>query len=147
VIGWGSSTLNMLEENSVQCHKVNGAYGSSEISEGSGLRFANYRSEITWRMREALDPNAKQPVALPPDPALKADLAAYKWKMTKGGIQVRSKEEMKAELGRSPDDGDSVIMANIAVLKIEQYDELAASIRASRSKRDGEPDIYADLYT
>lgn len=147
VIGWGSSTLNMLEENSVQCQKVNGAYGSNEISEGSGLRFANYRSEITWRMREALDPNAKQPVALPPDSALKADLAAYKWKMTKAGIQVRSKEEMKAELGRSPDDGDAVIMANIAVLKTEQYDELAASIRASRSRRDGEPDIYADLYT
>jgi hypothetical protein len=74
-------------------------------------------------------------------------LAAYKWKMTKGSIQVRSKEEMKAELNRSPDDGDAVIMANIAVLKIEQYDELAASLRASRSKRDGEPDIYADLYT
>jgi hypothetical protein len=25
VIGWGSSTLNMLQENEVQCHSVNGA--------------------------------------------------------------------------------------------------------------------------
>jgi hypothetical protein len=36
--------------------------------------------------------------------------------MTKGGIQVRSKAEMKVELGRSPDKGDAVIMANIAIL-------------------------------
>lgn len=144
VIGWGSSTLNMLQENQIQCHIVNGAEGSQAVSE-AGLRFANYRSEIVWRMREALDPAKKHPVDLPPDPALKSDLAAYKWKMTKGGIQVRPKEEMKIDLGRSPDDGDAVIMANIEVMKIEVEDELRDSLRR-RHQDDGEPDIYRDLY-
>lgn len=139
VIGWGSSTLNMLEENQVQCHRVNGANGSLERSRDGSLKFANYRSEITWRMREALDPAEKDPIALPNDPALRADLAAYKWKMTKSGIQIRAKDEMKAELGRSPDDGDAVIMANIAVMKAEVYDML----HAERNAQD--EDLYAEL--
>lgn len=139
VIGWGSSTLNMLEENQVQCHPVNGAAGSLDRSKQGALKFANYRSEIVWRMREALDPTNPDPVALPPDPGLKADLAAYKWKMTKGGIQVRSKDEMKEELGRSPDDGDAVIMANIVTMKQEQYEE----IRDVRKAKDF--DRYAEI--
>lgn len=143
VVGWGSSTLNMLEENSVQCHRVNGAAGSDAVS-SSGMRFANYRSETVWKMREALDPSNKQPVSLPPDPALRADLAAYKWKMTKGGIQVRSKEEMKADLNRSPDDGDAVIYANIEVMKVELYEELRED-RRRRGPNDV-PDVYAELY-
>jgi hypothetical protein len=80
-------------------------------------------------MREALDPANDDPVSLPPDPALRADLAAYKWKMTAAGIQVRSKEEMQEELGRSPDDGDAVIMANIVTMKIEDYEELREQVR------------------
>lgn len=123
IVGWGSSTYDMLRENKVQCHSVNGARGSLERSI-SGLPFANYRSEIVWRMREALDPTQPDPIAIHPDPAVRADLAAYKWKMTRAGIQVRSKEEMKAELGRSPDDGDAIINANIVVMKEEVYEEI-----------------------
>lgn len=138
VVGWGSSTLTMLQENEVQCHSVNGANKSLERSKDSSLKFANYRSEIVWRMREALDPTNTDPIALPPDPALKADLAAYKWKMTASGIQVRSKDEMKAELGRSPDDGDAVINANIIVMKLEQYVEL-------RGQKKPEFDRYEEI--
>lgn len=124
VVGWGSSSANFLEDNEVQIHKVNGAAKSIERSKDGALKFANYRAEIVWRMREALDPANEDPIALPPDPALRADLAAYKWKMTAAGILVRSKEEMKQELGRSPDDGDAVINANIVVMKIEQFEEI-----------------------
>jgi hypothetical protein len=140
VIGWGSSTLNMLQENEVQCHSVNGANGSLERSKEGALKFANYRSEIVWRMREALDPTSSDPCALPPDPALKADLAAYKWKMTKSGIQVRSKDEMKEELGRSPDDGDAVIMANIVVMKVEQYEAIRESMKQPYDRYEELPD-------
>ena len=71
----------------------------------------------------------------------KADLAAYKWKVTKGGIQVRSKEEMKEELGRSPDDGDAVIYANIPVMKIEQFEEIR-SVAGRDFNRYAEIDDY-----
>jgi ethanolamine utilization protein EutQ (cupin superfamily) len=77
---------------------------------------------------------------LPPDPALKADLAAYKWKMTKSGIQVRSKDEMKEELGRSPDDGDAVIMANIVVMKVEQYEAIRESMKQPYDRYEELPD-------
>jgi hypothetical protein len=151
VVGWGSSTLNMLEENKVQCVRINGAEGSNNRTNDGAMRFANYRSELVWRMREALDPANQEPVSLPPDPKLKADLCAYKWKMTKGGIQVRSKDEMKAELGRSPDDGDAVIYANVEVMKVEQWEELAEQNRggfdryqdAGYDRGGGDYDRYA----
>ena len=85
--------------------------------------FFNLRSELVWRMRETLDPANPVKCALPNDPALKADLCAYKWTPVKGPkktvIKVRSKDEMKEDLGRSPDKGDAVIMANIDTLKEE----------------------------
>ena len=138
VIGWGSSTLNMLQENEVQCHAVNGAAKSLERSDVGNLRFFNYRAEIVWRMREGLDPANPDPWALPPDPELRADLASYKWKMTASGIQVRSKDEMKDELGRSPDKGDAVVMAAIVVMKLADYDAL-------RDQSRGGFDRYSEL--
>lgn len=135
IVGWGSSTYNMLQENEVQCHPVNGAYKSIERTADGTLGFFNYRAEIVWRMREALDPTNPDPVALPPDPALRADLAAYKWKMTRTGIQVREKAEMKTDLGRSPDDGDAVINANIVVVKEEVYEALHQESRTHNFDR------------
>jgi hypothetical protein len=138
VIGWGSSTLNMLQENEVQCLAVNGAAKSLGFSNIGGMKFANYRSELVWRFREGLDPANPNPWAIHPDPEVKADLAAYKWKMTAAGIQVRSKDEMKQELGRSPDSGDAEIMAAIPTLKQEVYVEL-------REQNQGGFDRYREL--
>lgn len=139
IVGWGSSTYNFLEENNVQCHAVNGAARSLERTKDGKLGFYNYRAEIVWRMREALDPANPNPISLHPDPALRADLAAYKWKITRAGIQVRSKEEMKEELGRSPDDGDAVINANIETMKIETYEELREQARQPFDRYDELP--------
>ena len=74
-------------------------------------------------MREALDPANPDPIALPPDPQLRSDLAAYKWKLTKAGIQIGSKDEMKKEIGRSPDRGDAVCLANMVTVKNEVIDQ------------------------
>jgi hypothetical protein len=61
--------------------------------------------------REALEPNLGEPVALPVDAELLADLAAPTWKLTPRGIQLESKEDVKKRIGRSPDKGDAVINA------------------------------------
>jgi hypothetical protein len=66
---------------------------------------------LHWKFREALDPVTGAGVALPPDQALAADLAAARWKFTARGIQVELKDEIRKRLGRSPDRGDAVIMA------------------------------------
>lgn len=137
VIGWGLTTANFLTENNVQTIRVNAAAKSVERSRDGQLTFANKRAELVWRMREALDPTNDDPGALPPDPELRSDLAAYKWKPSKGGIIVRSKDEMKVELGRSPDKGDAVCMANMDTIKDEAWEEI---------QRGAKPyDRYADL--
>ena len=137
LIGWGLTVHNSLHENRVQVIGINAANGSKEVTADSKLRFANKRAELVWRMRETLDPSNPVRVQLPPDPSLRADLTAYKWKITKQGILVRSKDEMKEDLGRSPDDGDAVIMANIDTIKQEVVD---AMIKVRRAY-----DPYAEL--
>ena len=63
-------------------------------------------------MRELLAPESQITVALPPDPQLRADLASYRWKLMSGGvIQIEMKEDIKKRIGRSPDDGDAVILS------------------------------------
>jgi hypothetical protein len=54
-------------------------------------------------------------------------------------IKIKLKDEMKVELGRSPDDGDAVIMANIDTLK----DEAAEALIAAHTRKAYDP--YADL--
>ena len=119
IIGWGSSAYDTLKSNKVQVIGINAARKSVGRSLDGGLPFANLRAEMVWRMREALDPAKDSAIALPDDAQLKADLCAYKWKPTTQGIQIESKEEMIKRLGRSPDDGDAVCMANITTVKTE----------------------------
>ena len=124
VVGWGLTTANFLTENEVQVVACNGANGTTETSKDGRFHFKNFRAMMVWRMREALDPEGDDPCALPFDPQLRADLAAYKWKLTSTGIQIGSKDEMKLELGRSPDDGDAVCQANLVTMKDEVFEEM-----------------------
>lgn len=129
VIGWGSSCFDFLISNKVQAIKINGSSKTEELSKEAGLRFANDRARLVWRMREALDPTNPFPIDLPDDGDLLADLSAYRWKMTPSGILIESKEEMRERLGRSPDDGDAVCYALEATLKEEIIvDRLAAIV-------------------
>ncbi len=139
LIGWGLTVHNVLHDNRVQAIGINSARGSKALTADGRLAFANLRAELAWRMREALDPVNPHPIALPPDPALRADLTAYKWTNTKSGILVRSKDEMKIALGRSPDDGDAVLMANIDTIKQEVIDEMVKA----RVRKTYDP--YAEL--
>jgi hypothetical protein len=140
LIGWGLTVHNSLVENHIQTVGVNVARSSHACTVDGKFDFFNLRSELVWRMREALDPDAKDQIALPPDPALKADLCAYRWSIGKGKkrpvIRVMSKDDMKKLLGRSPDRGDAVCMANIETLKTEE-------VEALKPKRAYDP--YADL--
>jgi hypothetical protein len=81
------------------------------------MRFVNLRAEMYWRFMEALDPLADDPIALPDDTELLADLAAITYKITARGIQMESKDEIKKRLMRSTDKGDAVVMANISTPK------------------------------
>lgn len=138
VVGWGSSPYDFLNTNGVHAVPVNGASKSHLKTKDGRLSFANKRAEIWWKMREALDPNSRDPIALPDDTALRADLCAPKWKLTGTGILIESKEDLIKRLGRSPDRGDAVCLANMTTVPRDFWEqEEHQSNDASRSATTG----------
>ncbi|MGB3882005.1 MAG: terminase [Diaphorobacter nitroreducens] len=119
-IGIGSSALDFLTGLGLNVHPVVGSEASSLMDKAGQLHFKNKRAEYYWRLREALDPTAPDPIALPPDSELLGDLTAPRYKvvtMGKGAaIQISSKDDIRDVLGRSPDKGDSVAMTFVADL-------------------------------
>jgi hypothetical protein len=110
--GWGGDALIALKDNNIDCVAFNGVQASMARTRDGKLRFVNKRAAATWRMREELDPSQEggSAIALPPDPELKSDLAAYRYELTAAGIKIEDKKRMIERLGRSPDKGDAVIM-------------------------------------
>jgi hypothetical protein len=111
--GFGSGVYSHLKNNVVglTLHAHNGANGSTATDRSKKFKFANKRAEVYWKFREALEPGLGQPVQLPQDPELLADLAATTWKLTRQGILMEEKNDIRKRIGRSPDKGDAVIMA------------------------------------
>lgn len=137
VIGWGLSCCNFLTANGVQVVPINFANGSKGKTKDGTLEFFNLRAEVIWRMREELDPTNPNPIALPPDPRLRGDLASYRWELRPGGIFIQSKEQQKKVLGHSPDDGDACCLANITTMKVGVLEGWVANAKRG--------DRYAEL--
>lgn len=111
--GWGGSAYDHLRVNDSDSviGIIPGAGSAGRSLEGR-LAFKNVRAEMWWRFREALDPTSDHRIALPNDPELRRELAAPKYKIVSGNvIQIEDKAEIKKRLTRSPDKGDSVVMA------------------------------------
>lgn len=114
--GYGGATKMRLQDNNVEPivgHK--GAEASPRRTADQAFGFYNKRSEAFWRLREALDPaqDGGSDVALPDDPELVSDLTAPRYEITPKGVKVETKEKVVERLGRSPDKGDAVVMANL----------------------------------
>lgn len=112
IIGVGASVWDILQMQGIGAAAVNFGAGSDATDRSGRLHFVNLRAEMWWKMREALDPVHGDNLALPPDPELRADLCAPRWKPTTRGIQIEAKEDIKERIGRSPDCGDAVVLAN-----------------------------------
>lgn len=107
VIGVGAGVVDRLEEMGADVVGVNVAEAASNPEQ-----FANLRTELWWGLRERLKPDAPDPIGLPPDDELLAELAGVKYKFNSRGQWVlESKEEMKKRLGYSPDKADAVVLA------------------------------------
>ena len=111
VIGVGASAYDHLNGLKVNVRASNASNKSLARDRSGRLTFVNKRAEWWWKFREALDPQYGDGIALPPDRALKADLCTPRWKMTTRGVQVEEKMEIIKRLGRSPDKGDSAVLA------------------------------------
>jgi hypothetical protein len=101
-----------LSDNGIVAVGFNGARGSIAKTRDGQLSFANKRAEAWWKFREALDPDQEfgSAISLPPDASIKSDLAAPRWELTPRGIKIEDKDEIRRRLGRSPDDGDAIVM-------------------------------------
>lgn len=122
--GYGGAVTLRLKDNDIPHVRFVGGEGSTKNTKDGALKFANKRAEAMWKFREELDPDQEggSVIALPPDPELRADLAAPTYSVSARGILIESKDELRKRLGRSTGKGDAVIMAlstgDMAVKKI-----------------------------
>lgn len=114
--GVGGGVVDRLRELNVPVEPYTGAAKPKRrVRDRAGEHgFTNVRSAAYWRMRELLDPAFGSEVMLPPSDLLISDLTAPTWTITTGVpplIKVEPKDQVVARLGRSPDEGDAVVMA------------------------------------
>lgn len=111
--GYGSGVVQALQGNDIKHYAYKGSEGVSTRTKDGKLKFKNKRTEAYWKFREALDPDQAggSPIALPPNPRLVADLAAPTFLIKGIEIIAEPKVDIVDRLGRSPDDGDAVVMA------------------------------------
>jgi len=138
VIGVGASPYDILNVGH-QTVGVNVAEKSLSTDRSGKLRFANLRSQLWWDMREALDPDNNQGVALPPDKRLRADLTAPRWELRGPIIKVEGRDEIIDRIGRSPDRASALILAQIDTPKVANLPGAH-----NRTKR-GEYDPYSNM--
>jgi hypothetical protein len=125
VVGVGASPYDIMKGNDIHivgiqsAAKAEDSHGKTLWDKSKQISFINYRSYMWWYLRECLDPETGENMSLPPDPKLKADLCAVRWKYSARGIQVESKEDIASHkrLGRSTNDGDAIVYANMRTPK------------------------------
>jgi hypothetical protein len=136
VIGVGSAPYDFLNDAGQQVVGVNVAESAVGTDKSGRLRFKNLRSELWWRMREALDPTNNTGIALPPDRELLADLCAPTWELSGSTIYVASREQIMDKIGRSPDYGSAYVLALLDTPK-------RSVVEAMGQKRRRDYDPYA----
>ena len=123
--GYGSDTYKALVDNNIPVHAHKGANGSNAKRQCKLYYFANYRAEVYWRFREALNPARPggSRIALPPDTTVFADLTSILFTIEKSSkglvVKLEPKKDLVKRIGRSPDHGDAVVNAWSKGEKIE----------------------------
>ena len=112
VIGIGSSTFDHIRPMYWNVNAVNVSTASNYRDKSKKLKMRNLRAEIHWRLRDALDPLSNENIALPNDSEVLADLCSARYRVTTSGVLIEEKDEIKERIGRSPDVGDAIMLAN-----------------------------------
>jgi hypothetical protein len=118
LFGVGAQPYGHLSGAGQQVIGVNVGDPANGTDASGKLTFKNVRSMLWWRMRDALDPHANNGIALPPDKRVLADLCSPTWKLVGRSLQVSSREEIIAKIGRSPDFGSAYCLALMPTPKV-----------------------------
>lgn len=109
-IGVGFGIEGMLANEGFSTTGVN--VQTKPTSDEAQNRFRNLRAQLYWSLRDQLNPNQKNPMALPPDDTLASQLTAIKYETdTKGRIKIESKKDMEMD---SPDRADALMLTEMA---------------------------------
>jgi len=111
--GIGSSAFDHARLLYPNVHAINAAGGSVYRDKSGKYKMRNARAEMYWRMRDALDPAGGQDIALPPGNEIVADLCSAHYEVSAAGVLIEEKEQIKKRIGRSPDKGESILLANM----------------------------------
>jgi hypothetical protein len=111
---------------------VNVAESPTEMSQSGAFGFANLRTQLMWKLREALDPMNNTGICLPPSRELRADMAAVTWEMKGKVIQALSREKIIERLGRSPDYLSALMLASMDSPDLRALEAALARPRAQR---------------
>ncbi len=114
VEGIGSSVFDSLRPMYKKVYPFNAAEKSEYRDHSRKYKMINKRAELYWRMRDVLDPLGNSTICLPPGTELLADLCSARYEPTTAGLKVEAKAEIRERIGRSPDVGEAVMMANFA---------------------------------
>jgi len=136
VIGVGASPYDFLAQARQQVLGVNVAEGSTARDRSGRLSFLNLRSELWWKLREALDPVNNTGIALPPSGQLLAELCAPKWRLQGPIIRVESRDEIIARIGKSPDLASAFALALMDTPRM-------ADLERSLGRKSADYDPYA----
>lgn len=110
--GIGAGVVDKLVRRKYPCTPFNAQARTNAVDATGEWGFTNLRSAAIWNLRELLDPSRGYNLMLQDDEDLAADLIAPTWKEVVGAkIQIESKDEIRARTGRSPDRGDTCVMA------------------------------------
>ena len=122
--GIGSSVYDSLHDQYPGITAINAASASEYRDKSGKLKMRNMRAEYYWRMRDSLDPNGGDNISLPPGNEVVADLCSAKYKVTVSGVLVEEKAEIKKRIGRSPDKGESLLLANLITNSGSSWDDV-----------------------
>lgn len=140
--GWGGDAHTHLKKHlDMPVVGVNPGAGANARSKHGNYEFKNMRAYLHWMMRESLNPITGDKIELYPDEELAQDLASPSFEITRQGIQIESKDAVKQRLGRSPDKGDSCLLAwyasspsNRALAKSQQVRGNQPSVTPHRAR-------------
>lgn len=138
VIGVGGSPYDLLK-GVTQTVAVDARQKATGGDKSGKLHFKNVRSQMWWRMRELLDPEANNAIALPNDPDLLKELCAPTWRPVGDGsaagtmVQVESREEIVKRLGYSPDRATAVVQCAMETPKRGSFGSVSAPSAARRA--------------
>lgn len=145
--GVGASPYDFLKEADQPVIGVDVSMATYDTDKSGRLKFFNVRSALWWKLREALDPQNNQGIALPPSKRLLSDLTGIMWELKGNKIKAEARDDIIKRTGKSPDYGTAAMLALLATPKVEElYDPILGRPRNVEAGGTGVHDPIVGSY-